>query len=148
MKIETTRFGEVSIQPDKIINMPFGIPGFADHRQFVLFEHKQDSPFLWLQSVDNPGLAFVITDPCLFKSDYSIDLERALMDLSWDPAPEPEQLQLYVIVNIPPGKPEKMTANLMGPILLHNGTREAAQIVLTDGAYSHRVPLMAGAPSD
>ncbi len=148
MKIETTRFGKVNIQTDKIINMPFGIPGFPDHKRFVIFEHKQDSPFLWYQSVDEPGMAFVITNPCLFNPDYTIDLDRALKDLSWDPDTEPEQLQVYVIVNIPKGRPEKMTANLMGPILLHSGTCEAAQVVLTDGAYSHRVPLKAGASSD
>lgn len=128
--------------------MPFGIPGFPDHKQFVIFEHKQDSPFLWYQSVDEPGLAFVLTDPYLFKPNYSIDLDRVLKDLPWDPDTDPEQLQLYVIVNIPKGKPEEMTANLMGPILMHSGIREAAQIVLTEGAYSHRVPLMAGELSD
>jgi flagellar assembly factor FliW len=127
--------------------MPNGIPGFPDQRQFVIFEHRPDSPFLWYQSVDEPALAFVITDPFLFKPDYSFDLPKVLKDLGWDPDMQPDQLQLYVIVNIPKGKPEEMTANMMGPILVNTVTREAVQVVLTESSYSHRVPLMAGEPS-
>ena len=144
MKIETTRFGQISIQTEKIIQMPRGIPGFPDQRQFVIFEHRQDSPFLWYQSVNEPALAFVITDPFLFKPEYDIDIPTILEDLNWDPEPQPDQVQLYVIVNIPKGNPEQMTANLMGPILLNQATREAVQVVLTDGNYSHSVPLLAG----
>ena len=144
MKIETTRFGQISIQTEKIIQMPHGIPGFPDQRQFVIFEHRHDSPFLWYQSVDEPALAFVITDPFLFKPEYDIDIPTILEDLNWDPEPQPDQVQLYVIVNIPKGNPEQMTANLMGPILLNQATREAVQVVLTDGNYSHSVPLLAG----
>jgi len=144
LKIETTRFGQISIQTEKIIQMPRGIPGFPDQRQFVIFEHRQDSPFLWYQSVNEPALAFVITDPFLFKPEYDIDIPTILEDLNWDPEPQPDQVQLYVIVNIPKGNPEQMTANLMGPILLNQATREAVQVVLTDGNYSHSVPLLAG----
>jgi len=144
LKIETTRFGQISIQTEKIIQMPHGIPGFPDQRQFVIFEHRHDSPFLWYQSVDEPALAFVITDPFLFKPEYDIDIPTILEDLNWDPEPQPDQVQLYVIVNIPKGNPEQMTANLMGPILLNQATREAVQVVLTDGNYSHSVPLLAG----
>lgn len=143
MKIETTRFGQIGIQADKIINMPNGVPGFPDQRRFVIFAHRPDSPFYWYQSVDEPALAFVITDPFLFKPDYSVDIPKALKELAWDPNTRPDQLQLWVIVNIPHGKPEEMTANLMGPILLNQATREAVQVVLTEGNYSHKVPLMA-----
>jgi len=122
--------------------MPNGIPGFPDQRKFVIFEHRKDSPFLWYQSVDEPALAFVITDPFVFKSDYNINIPKILKDLAWNPETQLDQLQLYVIVNIPHGKPEEMTANLMGPILVNTFTREAVQVVLTDSAYSHRVPLI------
>jgi flagellar assembly factor FliW len=122
--------------------MPFGIPGFPNQKQFVIVEHRKDSPFQWYQSVEEPSLAFVITDPHLFKPDYSVDLTRILRELSWDPDTKRDQLQLYVIVKIPAGSPEKMTANLMGPILLNTANGEAAQVVLADGIYSHNTPLI------
>jgi flagellar assembly factor FliW len=142
LKIETTRFGEIRIQKERIIRMPFGVLGFPDQQQFVILEHKTDSPFFWYQSIDEPTLAFVITDPCLFMSDYAVDMHKILRDLSWDPDTERHMLHVYVIVNIPKGAPDKMTANLMGPILLNGITREAAQVVLPDSPYSHNVPLI------
>jgi len=148
LKIETTRFGQISIQTEKIIRMPHGVPGFPDQRQFVIFEHRPDSPFYWYQSVDEPALAFVITDPFLFKPDYSVNIPKVLKELAWDPDTQLDHLQLYVIVNIPQGKPENMTANMMGPILVNQLTREAVQVVLTDGKYSYRAPLMAAEPSN
>jgi flagellar assembly factor FliW len=122
--------------------MPYGIPGFPNRKQFVIFEHKKDSPFMWYQSIDEPALAFVITDPYLFKSDYTVDMDMILKELSWDSDADRDRLKLYVIVKIPTGSPEKMTANLMGPILLNTMTREAVQIVLADSSYSHNFPLI------
>ena len=50
--------------------------------------------------------------------------------------------ELYVIVNIPKGTPEKMTANLIGPVLINPAAREAVQMIITESPYSHRFPLL------
>ena len=78
MKITTTRFGTVQIRENSIIKMPFGMLGFPDKKKFVILQHKDNSPFFWYQSVDDPKLAFVITNPFIFKPDYQIDLEDIL----------------------------------------------------------------------
>ena len=49
MKVETTRFGTIDIREEEIITMPFGMPGFSDQKQFVLLDHKKESPFQWYQ---------------------------------------------------------------------------------------------------
>ncbi len=142
MKIKTTRFGTITIQEDKIINMPFGMLGFPAQKQFVLFPHKENSPFLWYQSVEDPALAFVITIPYLFKPDYIVDLDHILKELSWDNDIDNDQLELYVVVNIPQGSPDKLTANLIGPILINNKERQAVQMTISDSPYSHKFPLI------
>ena len=142
MKIQTTRFGTLSINKEDTIYMPFGIPGFPHEQQFVIIQHKEDSPFLWYQSSQEPALAFVITDPWLFVPDFNFNRSKALKDLGWDPGMEQSQLQVYVIVNIPQGSPNKMTANLMGPILINKSNREAVQIIIPESAYSHKHPLI------
>jgi len=142
LKIETTRFGTITIEKDEIIQMPYGMPGFQSQTQFVILEHKKDSPFLWYQSSEDPSLAFVITDPYLFKPDYAVNMGKIIKDLSWEKEMENNQLKLYVIVNIPNGAPDKTTANLIGPVLMNQVTREAVQIILPDSPYSHKFPLM------
>ena len=141
MKVETTRFGTIAIQQDEIITMPFGMPGFSDQKQFVLLDHKKDSPFQWYQSIQDPSLAFVITDPFLFKPDYAVNMHKILEEMGWEQDVDGHQLKLYAIVNIPPGKPEKTTANLIGPVLMNLVTREAVQVIIPDSSYSHKFPL-------
>lgn len=142
MKIKTARFGTITIQKEKIITMPFGMLGFPDVKRFVMLQHKENSPFFWYQSVDDPMLAFVIMSPFLFKPDYVVDVENVLMEMSWNEGEKQYNLELYVIVNIPKGEPDKMTANLIGPILINDEARQAVQMVISNSPYSHKFPLI------
>ena len=76
MKIETTRFGTLDVQEDQVFQFPMGLLGFADRKEFLVIDHSDESPFKWLQSVEEPGLAFIITDPLFFRSDYHISVRR------------------------------------------------------------------------
>ncbi|MBW2030274.1 MAG: flagellar assembly protein FliW [Deltaproteobacteria bacterium] len=142
MKIETTRFGTVNIDEEKIIEMPMGMLGFPDSKRYFVMKHREGSPFLWFQSIDDPSLAFVITNPVLFSEDYRVDLEGVLEELSWNEDGVDSHLELYVVVNVPRGAPEKMTANLIAPLLINNTKRQAFQIVIHPSPYSHKTPLI------
>ena len=144
MQIATTRFGALEIQEEQIIHMPSGIIGFPDQRKYVLLEQKKGSPFLWLQSVDNGALAFVLINPLLFKPDYKVEMGREdAEDLGLKNGGN--GAQIMAIVNIlnrgEDGKPTAITANLLGPIVINPQKRLAKQIVLYDGKYSHRYPI-------
>ena len=141
LKVDTTRFGAITIDEQKIIAMPFGMLGFPDEKRYVMVQHKENSPFFWYQSVDDPALAFVITSPFFFVPDYSVPLDGAINQMSWDEEKMEDTVELYVVVNIPNGSPDKMTANLIGPILVNTETFQALQMVVTDSPYSHRFPL-------
>lgn len=142
LQIKTTRFGTIKIEKEKIITMPVGLLGFPDRRQFVIIQHKENSPFFWYQSVDDPTLAFVIANPFLFKADYEIDIDDVLEEMSWNEERVDKNLELYVVINIPEGSPHKMTANFIGPILVNSQTRQAVQMVVPDSLYSHKFPLV------
>ena len=141
MKIKTTRFGTIDIEEEKIIKMPSGMLGFPDKKKFIILQHQENSPFFWYQSVDDPGLAFVITDPFLFIPDYKVDLEVTLKEMSWNGDGNGRNLNLFIVVNIPRGMAHKMTGNFIGPILVNEKVYQAVQIVLSDSPYTHRFPL-------
>ena len=65
---------------------------------------------------DDPALAFVVTNPNLFKPDYMIDAYRK--DLADINVQNEEDALVLVIVTVPKD-PAKMTANLKGPILIN-----------------------------
>ena len=144
MQIATTRFGPLEIQDEQIIHIPNGIIGFPGERKYILLEQKKGSPFLWLQSVDNGALAFVLIDPLLFKPDYKVEIgPEDAEDLGLKNGGE--TAQIMAIVNIlnrsQDGKPTAMTANLLGPIVINPQKRLAKQVVNYDGQYSHRHPI-------
>lgn len=144
MKIQTSRFGEIVVDDQAIINVPGGLIGFPGQERYVIIRHKPDSPFFWFQAIDDGELAFVIVDPLTFKPDYRIPVSRSL--LAFLNADDSEELGIYVIVTIPQGHPQDMTANLLGPVVINTRGRLARQLILDEAKYSHRHPVMTPPP--
>ncbi len=147
MEIETAQFGTIQIEEEKIIIMPSGMPGFQGKKRFILLERKEMLPFYWYHSVDDPYLGFAIINPYLFKADYSVDIKPTLREMSWEADGE-KNLKLYVVVNAPKGSPDNITANLMGPLLINILRYEAVQMVLDNGLYSCRYPILSFAGNE
>lgn len=139
MQVQSTRFGSLDIPSDKLITFPDGLLGFENLTRYAILEHDSGTPFKWLQSVDEPDLAFVIVDPYEFKPDYAVELGRD--DVVKLGLKEPGAAAVYVLVVIP-NNPAAMTANLQGPLVLNSERRVGRQVVLADGRYSTRQPIL------
>jgi len=140
LKVLTSRFGELEIDPQTVIEVPRGLIGFPDQKRYVIIQHKPRSPFYWFQALEAPDLAFVIVDPLAFKPDYQAPLSKSVLEEL--KAERAEEVSVYVIITIPPGHPEKMTANLLGPLVINSQTRLARQLVLDENQYSHQYPVV------
>ncbi len=101
--------------------------------------HRKESPFKWLQSVDDPSLSFVVINPLLFKRDYQIQIKRE--DLSILKDSDPAHLTLWTLVSFSPDVPERSTVNLLGPLVVNQVTRLGRQLVLDPIKYELRYPL-------
>ncbi len=138
MNVMTTRFGAIEIDDDRIIEMPDGMIGFAE-RRFILLSHDNNGRFFWFQSVDNPALAFVVTDPTAFVPGYEVTLTPDEYDrLKLDP--ESAEVILLAVTTIA-REARDITINLQGPIVVNPGKMMAKQIVLENGKYGIRHPL-------
>ncbi len=138
MKIQTRKFGEIDIDENLILTMPEGLPGFPGFDRFILIERTETKPFCWFQSVENPNLNLVIMSPFFFKPDYEPELETIIEIRNWHGVKK-EELQVYVVVNIAgDGENKRITANLMGPIVVNQKTKEAVQFVFTNTPYSYQ----------
>ncbi|HCY85165.1 MAG TPA: hypothetical protein DHV36_08530 [Desulfobacteraceae bacterium] len=140
MKIQTRQFGEVAVDAEKIITMPSGIPGFKDKKRYVVLQKEETVPFFLYQCVDDPNLSFVVLDPTRVMPEYSI--EKTDFEDSVDWAFEEDEISCFVIVTIPSGNPEKMTANFMAPLVINNNRKEGLQLILQNSSYSHKQPLL------
>jgi flagellar assembly factor FliW len=106
----------------------------------VIVETPDSEPFKWLQSLDDPALAFVIVNPLVFFADYRIDVDRR--ELEELKITDPASVITHVIVSIPDGDMSGMSANLQGPILINMENNLAKQLVLVNGPYTIRHPLL------
>ena len=138
-KINTARFGELNIQEDKIFHFADGLPAFEDEHRFIILPFDDDSPYSFLQSVETPELAFLMTVPFVFFPDYEFVLEDDVMAAL--AIKGSEDMQVYTLVTIPGGNIKEMTANLMAPVVINKETREAKQVVLDKSPYTtkHRL---------
>jgi len=129
-KVQTTRFGELDVREEEVLNFPEGILGFAGMTRYILFPNPTGGPLYWLQSVEDGSLAFIVCQPQVFKPDYQVTI----------PAKELEGLELgkiedgavFAIMVVPPDNPRGMTANLQGPLILNPAKRLAKHVVLVN----------------
>ncbi|MGE5607671.1 MAG: flagellar assembly protein FliW [Bacillota bacterium] len=137
MVIDTTRFGRMEVNDERIITFSRGLLGFPEHKRFALIQTGEENYFFWLQSVDEPSLAFVVTDPSIFFKDYQFALkeetqqELALTDMSYS--------QVFVICN---KVGQWLTGNLQGPLVVNAQNRLGEQVVLNDKKWTTRQPLL------
>jgi flagellar assembly factor FliW len=131
---ETLRTAEIPV-----LHFTAGLPAFPDATRFALAHWGgPESPFRKLQCLDDPALAFIVTEPSLFFTDYEPELpDDAVERLGLTHA---EDALLLVIVTVGED-PRDATGNLLGPIVIHQRTLEADQVVLGDTTYSPRAPL-------
>lgn len=132
MKINTTRFGEIEIERDKIITFEQGFVGFNAYKQYVLFNLDSQLPFVCLQSIEEPDLAFILLEISFFKADYSPQIsQEELHELKLAKLSEAIILSVVVL----PKDIKKMTANLAAPVIINPEARLGKQIVLNDKRY-------------
>lgn len=135
MIIQTDRFGELHVEDEVLIHFPEGILGFESLRQFLLVAREHDRGFAFLQSVEQPDLAFVVTDPLGFRPDYRpllADTDRAM--LQWE---EDAPLQVLAILTVPEDVRD-ITANLLAPVVIHVEKRIGRQVVQENTSFSTR----------
>ncbi len=137
MEIETTRFGRMEVNEQRIIVFPKGLLGFPEHTKFALIQTGEENYFFWLQSLDEPTLAFVVTDPGIFFKDFEFSLKEEtqqalqMTDMGF--------AQVFVICN---KVGEWLTGNLQGPLVINAQNRIGEQIVLNDKKWTTRQPLL------
>lgn len=137
MLIETTRFGKVEVDGSRVITFKDGLLGFPKHHRFALIQTAEEAVFLWMQSLDDSALAFLVCDPLAFVPDYQAQVRAdevkalELRDLA--------DCQVLAIVNKVDGH---LTANLLGPLVIGAHSLKARQLVLSDKRYGTRHRLV------
>ncbi|HBG20955.1 MAG TPA: flagellar assembly protein FliW [Desulfobulbaceae bacterium] len=132
-----TRFGEVEYDPSNLLHFPAGLIGLPNLRHFIVMPNKKSGPLFWIQSVDDPDMAFVLTDPTNFFLDYLVSpdtTERQVLHIE-----ENDEYFVLCVVTVPPD--QNITLNLAAPILFAPKSNRAIQVILEGTQHSYRTPL-------
>ena len=125
--IATSRFGEVEIDDDEIVQLADGLLGFVEMTSMVLLPVDQDGLFFWLQSVEKPDLAFLALVPWALFPDSDLVLNEVDLE-ALDLHDAADALVFCLLTSH--DEPRRFTANLLGPVVVNQRTRQGRQVVL------------------
>ena len=135
MVVKTKLFGEIDITDDKIITFEQGMIGFGELKKFAILydlENENKNAIRWLQSLDEPTLAFPVIDPYIVKEDYNPEVnDNSINALGKF---DPEAFSVLVTISVPKDV-KKMSCNLRAPIVINAETRKGAQIISETAEY-------------
>lgn len=139
MKVYSNRFGSLDVAEEALVTFPSGLVGFPSHRRFVVLDVEDTSEYQWLQSADEPSLAFVLVDMQVLNTDYQVEIsDDSLRELEVHAA---DSLSLLAVVTIPADAPQRASANLRAPIVVNLRTRKGKQVILHE-SIPIRYPLI------
>ena len=136
--LRSTRFGELEVPAEAVIEFPNGLIGLGGSR-YTLLARSDEAMFVWLHSVDDPAIAIPLTHPWKFFADYAVELSDS--DQERIGIEDPAAAQVYVTVRAAEAI-EDFTANLRAPILLVEG--RGFQVINQVADSPVRIPLLAG----
>ena len=110
MIVETGRFGQLTVGNDESISIPQGVLGFPELTKFCLVDPGDETLILWLQSLQDPKIAFPVLEPKIFRPDYAARLSSAeLRELKLENV---NQSAVFAILTIPEGNHRSIGAHV------------------------------------
>jgi len=139
--IQSDQLGAVQVDEGAVIRFRDGIPGFEEYHDYVLVEAPGAAPFEWLQSTEEPALAFAVVDPQMVCAGYAPHFGRG--DLTSIGLEDAGGAILRVILTLS-DDPEQITANLQAPLLINQASGLGCQVLLTRSDYDTRYRVVEG----
>jgi flagellar assembly factor FliW len=146
-RLQTTYFGELDYADDSIFHFPHGLPGFESEQSFIFLRQPHTEPLMFMQSLNNAQLCFILLPILVADPHYHVDLEPEQigeLKLASDTKPRiGEDILCAAILASGDGESAETTVNLMAPVVVNLKERVGMQVIQTNSPYSHRHPLFA-----
>jgi flagellar assembly factor FliW len=141
--LETKYFGILPYAAESVFDFPHGLPGFEAENRFVLIEVADQTPLIFLQSMQRASLCFSAFPVLVADQNYQLAIApEDLEDLGLDPHRQPALgSEVLVLALISVHGKIRVTANLMAPVVLHVKRRLGLQAIRRDAGYSHEHPI-------
>lgn len=132
MQISTKFFGDINVGNNDIIHFEEGIPGLEEYKNYVIL-NIEDANIKCLQSIDEKEICLLLINPWDYFKDYEIELSSK--DISLLKINSYEDVLVYNVITI---RDDKITVNLLAPIVINVKNNKARQVILNEKKYSIR----------
>ena len=135
MLIKTRYFGEIDVDETKILTFDDGLIGFENLKKFTLIynnETEASSNVTWLQSLDEPLVAFPVINPFYVMKEYNPIVEDEVLIPLGELKEDSTAIFLTLTV---PSDITKMTTNLKAPIIINAETKKGCQVIAENPEY-------------
>ena len=147
-KILTAYFGELEFLESAIFRFPRGLPGFERERAFLFVNQPQTDPLMFMQSIQDPNLCFMLLPILVADPAYRLQLEiEDLLTLRLSPERQPRigvDVLCAAILRASESEQESPTANLLAPVVVNLKEQIGVQAIQAESKYSHRHPIQQG----
>ena len=127
---------DVAVPAVLVLSLTDPLPGFPDHRDYVLVPADASGLLSWLQAVAPDGPRFLVAPTAAFFPEYAPVLPAATCaELGLASA---GAARVYALLTVPDGDIAGTTANLRAPFVVNPVTSRARQVVLTDSTHPIR----------
>lgn len=138
LNIETRDFGTIEVNEEDIYDFPNGLYAFEENKRFALLSPLGEGVFpMWLQSLDDPSLCFIVFNPVLIDGGFTVvlaDNERSQLGLG-----DNDDAAALVIAKVPADY-KHTTVNMKSPIVINKSAHKAIQVILPLD-YPFRMPV-------
>ncbi|NLZ27948.1 MAG: flagellar assembly protein FliW [Firmicutes bacterium] len=121
---------------DNRMYFPQGLLGFEGCHNFLVEPVPGNEYFVVFESVEDPDIGLILTDPFPFFPEYEFDL--AEVDQRELEIKKKEEVLVLVVVTV---RGKKLFVNLAAPVVVNPVLRKAKQVILPDRLEKMRVAL-------
>jgi len=134
LQVNTTRFGMIEIEEEKLLTFPVGMVGFPHLKKYFFVPVPGNDVFAWMQAQGDPDVAFLMVDPFIFFPDYNVKLDQQIRDSLQ--ISDRKQVTLLTTVTIPAREGvQGMTTNLLAPVVINHERAVGQQVILDGSGY-------------
>ncbi len=124
IEFDTSRFGRLRVEENRIIHFPDGLVGLSHLKRYVLLDYK-DTEIKWLQSVDDPSVAFIVVAPFVLDRNYEITLPAQVTEAL--EIKDEGEVAILVILRV---DGERLLANFQGPLVINTSKMKGYQLIV------------------
>ena len=111
-----------------ILSLPYGIVGMSDIKEVQVVYGQEELPFMRMQETKEDGLEFFVLEPNGVIPDYSLEIRDE--DLELLGIESEKDVYLLNIVTVHKCNTNKVTVNLIAPLVFNKKTLEGRQVII------------------